>query len=468
MPSKNEPFDVIVVGGGPGGYVCAIRCAQLGMKVACIEKSKTLGGTCLNVGCIPSKALLESSHHYSHITKDIAEHGIEIDKIKLNLNKLLARKDKVVQGITSGVDFLFKKNKIVRLLGHATLTSPNQIEIKQGQDTGLYEAKHIILATGSTPINLAIAPFDHDKIVDSTDALSFASIPKHLVVIGGGVIGLELGSVWNRLGAKVTVIEALDHILGNTDKTVSTALQKILTKQGMIIHLNTKLKSTLIQKNEVEVVCEQNNKEIRFHADKVLVAVGRKPYTENLGLEALGIKCDAKGTIACDKHFKTSLPSIYAIGDVISGPMLAHKAEEEGIALAETLAGKAGHVNYEAIPSIVYTWPEVATIGMSEEVCMEKGLKFKTGTFQFKANGRAKAMGNSDGFVKVIADAKTDRLLGVHIIGPNASELIAEAAIAFEFGASAEDIARSVHAHPTLAEALKEASLDVEKRAIHS
>ena len=461
-----ENFDLIVIGAGPGGYVCAIRAAQLGFKTACVEARDALGGTCLNVGCIPSKALLESTHHYLQVQKEFAEHGILVEKIALDLKKMQSRKTGVVQSITNGVDFLFKKNKITWLHGWGTIEKPNTVSVKSKEGTAKYTAKHIVIASGSEPIELPFAKFDHKFIVDSTDALTFEQVPEHLIIIGAGVIGLELGSVWSRLGAKVTFIEALKNVLGNNDLETSTALMRILQKQGMNFHLDSMLESVEVKGNRVFARCK--GKSDVFEGDKILVAIGRRPAVSRMGLDELGVKKEKNGTIMVNERFESSVKSIYAIGDSIKGPMLAHKAEEEGIALAELLAGKAGHVNYESVPNIVYTWPEVASVGISEEEAKKQGLKYKTGKFQFRANGRAKAMGNLDGFVKILADAHTDRLLGVHILGPMASELISEIAVAFEYGASAEDLARSVHAHPTLAEAVKEAALDVSKQAIHA
>lgn len=464
-----EKFDVIVVGAGPGGYVAAIRASQLGLKTACIESRETLGGTCLNVGCIPSKALLESSHHFESALNEFGQHGIELGKVELKLDKMLSRKNSVVSSITAGVEFLFKKNKVSWLKGRGQLDSAQIVAVTDAEgNKSFFEGKHIILATGSAPIELPSAVFDHKIIVDSTDALNFEKVPEHLIVIGAGVIGLELGSVWRRLGSQVTVVEAMDKILGGTDEDVSSSMLKILKKQGLEFHLKTFLKGAEVKNGKVFVHCSKDNgDELTLEGDRLLVAVGRRAYTQGLGLEKLNITTQ-KGVVSVDEHFRTNIPSVYAIGDLIAGPMLAHKAEEEGIALAEMLAQKSGHVNYRAIPSIVYTWPEVATVGLGEEQCIKQGISYRVGSFNFKANGRAKAMGYTEGFVKIISDARTDKLLGVHIIGPSASEIIAEAVIAFEFGASAEDLARSVHAHPTLCEAIKEASLDIEKRAIHS
>lgn len=469
MVAEADQFDVIVIGSGPGGYVCAIRAAQLGLKTACVEVRDTLGGTCLNVGCIPSKAMLESTHHYHQLQKEFADHGITVEKVSLDLKKMLERKNGVVKSITSGVDFLFKKNKITWLQGWGRVEKANKVSVK-GKDgkTALYSAKHIVIASGSEPIELPFAKFDHKYIVDSTDALMFDKIPEHLIIVGAGVIGLELGSVWARLGAKVTVIEAMKNILGNNDLETSTAMMKILTKQGINIHLESSLDSVEVKDGKVTARCKGKAEGQTFEGDRILIAIGRRPASSNLGLDELGVQREKNGSIIINERFESSVKSVYAIGDTVKGPMLAHKAEEEGIALAEFLAGKHGHVNYESVPNIVYTWPELASVGLSEEEAKRQGLNYKVGKFNFRANGRSKAMGNVDGFVKVIANAKTDRLIGVHILGPMASEVISEIAIAFEYGASAEDIARSVHAHPTLAEAVKEAALDVSKQSIHA
>lgn len=462
-------FDVVVIGAGPGGYVCAIRAAQLGLKTACVEIRETLGGTCLNVGCIPSKALLESSHHFQQLKKEFADHGITVDKISLDLKKMQERKSGVVQSITSGVDFLFKKNKITWLHGWGRVEAPHKVSVKDKEGkTSLYNAKHIVIATGSEPIELPFAKFDRKMVVDSTDALMFETVPEHLIVIGAGVIGLELGSVWSRLGSKVTVIEALPHIMGNTDSEVSRNMMRILQKQGMEFHLETMLSSVETKNQKVIAKCQTKGESLSVEGDRLLVAIGRRPSTSKLGLDELGVQKEKNGWLIVDEKFATSVKSVYAIGDAIRGAMLAHKAEEEGIALGEILAGKAGHVNYESVPSIVYTYPEVASVGLSEDEVKKRGLAYKVGKFNFRANGRSKAMGNVDGFVKIIADAKTDRLIGVHILGPLASEVIGEVAVAFEYGASSEDLARSVHAHPTLAEAVKEAALDVHKQSIHA
>ncbi|MFK7824694.1 MAG: dihydrolipoyl dehydrogenase [Oligoflexales bacterium] len=469
MNSVTDSYDVIVIGSGPGGYVCAIRASQLGFKTACIESSPTLGGTCLNVGCIPSKALLESSHHFHKAGHEFSEHGIKLEHLNIDVAQMLKRKDGVVSSITDGVEGLFKKNKISWLKGWGSIAGPGLVTVTPAEGTAqTYAGKHIIIATGSIPIQIPPAKFDHEFIVDSTDALAFKEVPKELIVVGGGVIGLELGSVWLRLGSKVTVIEAQNKILGATDVGVSREMLKILKKQGMNIQLGTMLERSELVDGKVKMICKQNEQSIEFVGDKALIAVGRRPLTDQVGLDKVDIKADSRGFIEVDQQYKTSADGFYAIGDTIHGPMLAHKAEEEGIALAEILAGKSGHVNYDAIASVVYTWPELASVGMTEEECKQKEIPYKAGKFYFKANGRAKAMNETQGFVKCLAHKESDKLLGIHIIGPTASELAAEAALAFEYGASAEDIARSVHAHPTLAEAMKEAALDVDKRAIHS
>ena len=467
--NTTQNFDVIVVGSGPGGYVCAIRCAQLGLKTACIESSETLGGTCLNVGCIPSKALLESSHHYHNLNTHFTDHGITAKEVTLELKKMLHRKNKVVKEITKGVEFLLNKNKIVWIKGRASFASKDTIQVEHNNKKTTYQAQHVVLATGGKPIELPHMPFDHNVIVNSTDALNFEKIPTHLVVVGGGVVGLELGSVWSRLGSKVTIVEAFDKILGPVDKQIASSFQRLCEKQGFKFHLNTTVKNIQLTKNdEATIHCEHQTSPLTLTADKVLIAVGRKPNTTYLNTEKINLELSKSGEVIVNQYWQTNIPNIYAIGDLIQGPWLAHKASEEGMALAENIAGKKGHVNYEAIPNIIYTWPEIACIGLSEEECKTKKIPYLVSRFLLKANGRAKAMGESEGFVKVIAHKESDRLLGVHILGANASEMIAEMAIAFEYGASSEDIARAVHAHPTLAEAMKEASLAIEKRAIHS
>ena len=462
-------FDVIIIGGGPGGYVCAIRSAQLGLKTACIESRGSLGGTCLNVGCIPSKSLLNLSENYLKAKKDFNNQGIEISDIKLNINKMMANKNKSVQTLTKGVEFLLKKNKVTYIKGKGVLFSKNDIVVYENEKKTSYKAKYIVIATGSAPTSLPGIDIDEKNIVSSTGALSLDNVPKELVVIGGGYIGLEMGSVWSRLGSDVTVIEYLDHITPGMDREISSEFQKILTKQGIQFKLNNKVTAVTNVGGKV-VVDYTNNKTAareRKECDKVLVSVGRKPYTEGLNLSKIGIKKDDKGRIEVNEKLQTSLKNIYAIGDVIKGPMLAHKAEEEGIAVAEILAGQAGHVNYDVIPGVVYTSPEVATVGKTEEQLKDKKISYKIGKFPFIANSRAKVNNETDGFVKILADANTDKILGVHIIGPHCGDMIAEMALAMEFGASAEDIARTCHAHPTHTEAIREAALAVDKRPIH-
>jgi dihydrolipoamide dehydrogenase len=466
-----ERYDLVVIGAGPGGYVAAIRAAQLGMKVACVEKMKALGGTCLNIGCIPSKALLDSSELYHLAQQRFARHGIKVAGLGLDLPAMLARKDEVVKGLTDGVRFLFRKNKIDPVFGTARLASPTTVAValNEGGEKTL-EAGHILLATGSAPINLPFMPFDGKAIVSSTEALSFDKVPSHLVVVGGGYIGLELGSVWKRLGAKVTVIEFLPRIVPMMDIEVGNLLYKSLQKQGLQFHLETKVTGAKVAGDKVTISTEaKDGKGLTVECDRVLVAVGRRPYTDGLGLDKAGVQADPKtGKVAIDKQFRTNVPTISAIGDVVDGPMLAHKAEDEGVAFAELLAGKAGHVDYDTIPAVIYTWPEVASVGLTEEQVKEQKVEYKVGKFPFLANGRAKAMDETEGIVKIIADAKTDRVLGVHIIGPRASDMIAEAVTTMEFAGSAEDIARICHAHPTLSEAFREAALAVDKRAIHA
>lgn len=460
-----ENFDVIVIGAGPGGYVCAIRAAQLGMKVACVEKRATLGGTCLNVGCIPSKALLQSSENFHEAVHGFKEHGIDVGEVKLDLARMQARKGEVVGANTKGIEFLFKKNKVTSIKGAAKFTGPNEIEV-EGK---AYTAKHIVIATGSDSVPLKGVEVDEKRIVTSTGALELDKVPGHLVVIGGGVIGLELGSVWRRLGAEVTVVEFLDRITPTMDGEISKAFQQILTKQGFKFKLGYKVTSAKADDKGVTLSIEpaKGGEAETLQADVVLLAIGRYAYTEGLNLAAAGVATDERGRIKIGAHFETNVPGVYAIGDVVAGAMLAHKAEEEGVALAEILAGQAGHVNYDAIPGVVYTWPEVATVGKTEEELKQAGIAYKVGKFPFMANGRARAMGCTDGFVKLLSDKTTDKLLGVHIIGPDAGALIAECVTAIEFGASAEDVARTCHAHPTLSEAVKEAALAADGRAIH-
>ena len=459
-----DTFDLIVIGAGPGGYVCAIRAAQLGLKVACVEKRDTLGGTCLNVGCIPSKALLQSSEEFVHTAHALADHGILVDGVKLDLARMQARKDEVVAANTKGVEFLFKKNKVTWLKGAGRIVAPGQVDVAGT----VYGAKHIVIATGSESTPLPGVEVDETAIVTSTGALELDKVPGHLVVIGGGVIGLELGSVWLRLGAQVTVVEFLDRIVPTVDAEVAKHFQRMLAKQGMKFRLASKV--TAADKTAAGVVLTvepaKGGAPEQITADVVLLAIGRRPYTAGLGLEEAGVVLE-RGRVKTDAHYATNVPGIYAIGDAIDGPMLAHKAEEEGVALAERLAGQAGHVNYEAIPSVVYTHPEVASVGRNEEELKAAGIAYTVGKFPFSANGRARAMGETEGFVKLLADKATDRLLGAHIIGPDAGTLIAELVTAVEFGASAEDVARTCHAHPTLSEAVKEAALAVAGRALH-
>ena len=463
-------FDLVVIGGGPGGYVCAIRAAQLGLKTACVESRGALGGTCLNVGCIPSKSLLNLSENFHKAKKDFNQQGIEFESIKLNIEKMMANKNKSIQVLTKGVEFLFKKNKVTYFKGKGVLFSKNDIVVYESnkQKTNI-KAKDIVIATGSEAASLPGINIDEKNIVSSTGALSFDKVPKKLAVIGGGYIGLEMGSVWSRLGSEVTVIEYLDFITPGMDKEISNEFQKILTKQGIKFKLESKVESVRSNGNSVSIKYTnvKDSKEEIVEVDKVLVSVGRKPYTEGLNLMKVGIKKDQKGRIEVNKKLQTSVNNIYAIGDVIKGPMLAHKAEEEGIAVAEILAGQAGHVNYDVIPGVIYTSPEVATVGKTEEQLKEEKILYKVGKFPFLANSRAKVNNETDGFVKILADSKTDKVLGVHIIGPHCGDMIAEMALAMEFGASAEDIARTCHAHPTHTEAIKEAALAVDKRPIH-
>jgi dihydrolipoamide dehydrogenase len=463
-------FDVIVIGGGPGGYVCAIRSAQLGLKTACVESRGTLGGTCLNVGCIPSKSLLNLSENFHKAKKDFFNQGIEVSDVKLNIEKMMKNKNKSVQILTKGVEFLFKKNKVTYLKGKGVIFSPTSVVVYDQGKKSSYNAKNIVIATGSSPTSLPQVKIDEKNIISSTAALSLNSVPKSLLVVGGGYIGLEMGSVWKRLGAEVTVIENLPYITPGMDREISDEFQKILAKQGIKFKLNSKVLSVQDLNSEVKVEYQSNEKNIKetITSDKVLIAVGRKPYTEGLNLAKAGVLKDEKGRIKVNNKFQTSVKNIYAIGDVIDGPMLAHKAEEEGIAVAESLAGQSGHVNYDVIPGVIYTSPEVAYVGKSEEQLKNEGISYKVGKFPFLANSRAKVNNETEGFVKILADGKSDRVLGVHIIGPHCGDMIAEMALAMEFGASAEDIARTCHAHPTHTEAIKEAALSVEKRAIHS
>ncbi len=465
--TKGESYDLVVIGAGPGGYVAAIRAAQLGMKVACVEKEPALGGTCLRIGCIPSKALLDSSELFEKAREGLEVHGVKTSGVELDLAAMMRRKDKVVKGLTGGVASLFKKNGIKHVRGAGRIAGAGTVTVSAPEAVTL-ETKWILIATGSEPTPLPGVGFDGKQVVSSEEALSFAEVPKRLLVVGAGAIGLELGSVWARLGSKVKVVEFMDRILPTMDAEIGDTLRKVLAKQGLSFQLSASAKSVTVGANgEASVVIEGGGKTTTEAFDKVLVAIGRRGYTAGLGLDAAGVKMDAKGRIEVGDHFQTSVAGIYAIGDVIRGAMLAHKAEEEGIACVELLAGQAGHVNYEAIPAVVYTWPEFAAVGLSEDECKQKELEVKIGRFPFFANGRMRAMEERDGLVKIIADAKTDRVLGVHILGPRASDMIAESVLAMEFSASAEDIARTCHAHPTLPEAVKEAALAVGGRAIH-
>ncbi len=463
-----EDFDLIVIGAGPGGYVAAIRAAQLGMKVACIEKEPSLGGTCLNIGCIPSKALLNSSEKFVEISNHAAEHGIKTSKIDLDLNVLMDRKTKIVKKLTTGIGFLFKKNKITHIPGMASFVDKNTISIKNGKNEITANAKNFIIATGSSSIEIPNIPVDEKKIVSSTGALSLSKLPKSLLVIGGGYIGLEMGSVWSRLGSKVTVVEALDRIVPTMDGEIAKEFMKMLTKQGLEFKLSHKVSSAKSGKSGVDVEMETSDKKkIKENFEIVLMSVGRKPNTEGLGLEKIGIKLTAKKSIEIKDNFQTSVEGIYAIGDVAPGPMLAHKAEEEGVACVEFINGQKPHINYDAIPAIVYTNPEIASVGKTEEQLKQEKKDFKVGKFPFMANGRALTTSASEGFVKILVDKQTDEILGAHIIGHDAGQLIAEIVTTIEFGGSAEDIARVCHAHPTTSEAVKEAALSVDGRAIH-
>lgn len=460
-----QAYDVIIIGGGPGGYVCAIRAAQLGMKVACVEKRGTLGGTCLNVGCIPSKTLLDASEKFHEVGHHFKQLGIDATA-KLNLKQMMANKNDVIKGLTGGIEMLFKKNKVDYIKGEGALLGGGKVKV--GKDE--LSAKAIVVATGSDVMPLPGVEVDEKTIVSSTGALELSAVPKHLAVIGGGVIGLELGSVWGRLGAKVTVVEFLDRITPGMDDEMTKHYQKILEKQGFEFRLGMKVTGAKKGKDGVELAMEpsKGGKAENLKADVVLVAIGRKPYTQGLGLEKAGVKTDERGRILVDSHWQTNVQGVYAIGDVIAGPMLAHKAEEEGVAVAEVLAGQHGHVNYGVIPGVIYTAPEVATVGQTEEQLKASGIAYKVGKFTFMANSRARAVGQTDGLVKILADATTDQVYGVHIIGPDAGTVIHECCVAMEFGASAEDIARTCHAHPTMNEAVKEAALAVDKRQIHS
>ena len=471
-----KQHDLIVIGAGPGGYVAAIRAAQLGLNVACVEREAALGGTCLRVGCIPSKALLESSERFAEARGELKDHGVKVSNVELDLATLLKRKDQVVGMNTKGVEALFKKNKVTRYLGQGRIVGPGRVDVEAGTEarrhagtktdaTDQLAAKHIIIATGSKSAPLKGVELDYDRIATSTEALAYSEVPGHLVVIGAGYIGLELGSVWRRLGAQVTVLEYLDRILPGMDDELATEALKLLKRQGLEFRLGCRV--TAARKDGAGCVVECEGAE-PVRCDRVLLAVGRLPNTDDLGLDSIGLKLDEKGRVPVDEHFATAAAGVYAIGDVIRGPMLAHKAEDEGIACVEHIVSGYGHVNYDAIPGVCYTEPEIAAVGKTEEQLKSAGVAYRKGVFPFRANGRARALGHIDGKVKILADAKTDRILGVHIIGPRAGDLIAEATVALEFGASSEDVARCSHAHPTLAECLKEAALAVDGRAIHA
>jgi dihydrolipoamide dehydrogenase len=461
-------YDLVIIGSGPGGYVCAIRAAQLGLKTAIVEKRRTLGGTCLNVGCIPSKALLESSELYHRAQHDLSDHGIELAKLKLDLEKMMYRKSKIVEELVDGVALLMKKNKIDVHHGLGILKPDGTVMVHGDQKDTILSTTNVCLAMGSVPVELPFLPFDGDRMVSSTEALSFDKVPKSLAVIGGGAVGLEMASVWARLGAEVTVIELLPTITPFADKQMAKALQRALEAQGLSFRLSSKVTGADVLKTKVKLaVASEGGDSETVDAERVLVAVGRKPCTTGSGLEEAGIELDDRGRIQVDEHFMTSVGGVYAIGDLIHGPMLAHKAEDDGVALAELLVGQAGHVDYDLVPNVVYTEPELAMVGRTEEQLKEAGTPYSTGRYMFRPNGRAKAMGLTDGMVKILAHKETDRILGVHMVGPRVSELIAEAVVAMEFRGSAEDLARTCHAHPTLTEVVREAAMAVDKRAIH-
>jgi len=462
-------YDLVILGAGPGGYVCAIRAAQLGLKVALVEKRRTLGGTCLNIGCIPSKAMLESSEVYARTLADAAEHGVVAGDVKLDLERMLTRKAHIVQELVEGVGMLMKKNKVDVVTGHGVVTARDRVTVHGDDSDRELATRNVCLAMGSEPVELPFMKFDGERIVSSTEALSFAKVPKRMVVVGAGAVGLEMGSVWRRLGAEVTVVELLPTITPFADKQMAGALQRALAEQGIEFLLEAKVTGAKTLKRSVKVAVETKDGESRELAcDVVLVSVGRRPVTHGCGLEKVGVELDPSGRVAIDDRFRTSVEGIWAIGDLVRGPMLAHKAEDEGIALAEILAGKPGHVNYDAIPNVVYTEPELAMVGRTEAELKEAGVPYATGRFMFRPNGRAKSLGQLHGMVKILAHAETDRILGVHMVGPRVSELIAEAVVAMEFAASAEDLARTCHAHPTLTEVVREAALAVDKRAIHA
>jgi dihydrolipoamide dehydrogenase len=464
MASSPTAADVVVIGGGPGGYVAAIRAAQLGLDTVCVEMDKTLGGTCVNVGCIPSKALLSSSEHYEFISHSAKLHGIGVGEVSLDLPTMLKRKDDVVGQNTKGIEFLFRKNKITWARGKGTLKAGNIVDVSDGSS---YQAKHVIIATGSVPVELPFLKFDEERVLSNTGALKIPQVPQHLIVIGGGVIGLELGSVWRRLGAKVTVVELLPAILPGMDDELVKEADKTFRKQGLEIRTNTRVTGGGRTDAGVYIDIEVDGKTERLEGDCVLVSVGRKPSTNGIDVAALGLTVGKRGEILVDDQMRTNLPNVYAVGDCVPGPMLAHKAEEEGVVAAEVIAGKPVHMHYKSIPGVVYTWPEIATVGLTEKQVKESGREYRVGKFPFSANGRARSMGDTTGFVKFVADAKTDEILGAHLIGPNVSELVSEVVLAFEYRGSSEDIGVTVHAHPTLSEAVKEAALAALGRAIH-
>jgi len=467
-PTEQQESEVVVIGGGPGGYVAAIRAAQLGLKTTCVESASTLGGTCVNVGCIPSKALLQSSEHFEFARLHAHEHGIGVDGLRLDLHQMLRRKDEVVSQNTRGVEFLFRKNKVTWLKGHGRLLKENVVDVALNEGGNLQlKARHVIIATGSVPVELPFLRFDEKRIVSNTGALTFAEVPSHLVVIGGGVIGLELGSVWRRLGAKVSVVEMMPTILPGTDDDVVKEAERVFRRQGLEFHAGTRVTGADIADDRIVVHIEREGQARTLDATHVLVSVGRKPSLSGIDAGALGLDLGARGEITVNDQMRTSLPDVFAIGDAVGGKLLAHKAEEEGVIAAEVIAGHPAHMHYHSMPSVVYTWPEIATVGLTEREVRESGREYKTGKFPFTANGRARTMGEASGFVKFIADAKTDELLGCHMIGPNVSELISEVVLAFEYRGAAEDLGITVHSHPTLSEAVKEAALSVLGRAIH-
>jgi dihydrolipoamide dehydrogenase len=468
MPGSPTPADVVVIGGGPGGYVAAIRAAQLGLQTVCVEMDKTLGGTCVNVGCIPSKALLQSSEHYEFMRLHAAEHGIKVGEIGLDLATMQNRKTAVVASNTKGVEFLFKKHKITWARGKGTLRAGNLVEVAGTDGSATtYQAKNVIIATGSEPIALPFLPFDENRVVSNIGALAMPEVPHSFVVIGGGVIGLELGSVWRRLGAKVTVVELAPSILPGNDADVIKEAERVFRKQGLDLKVGTKVVGASREGDRVRIEVEKDGKRETLDADRVLVSIGRRPLLTGIDVKALGIATDKRGAIQVDSRMRTNVPNVYAIGDVVGGKLLAHKAEEEGVIAAEVIAGKPSEMHYRSMPSVVYTWPEIATVGLAEHEVKESGRKYSIGKFPFTANGRARTMGETSGFVKVIADAETDEMLGVHMIGPNVSELISEIVLAFEYRGASEDVGMTVHSHPTLSEAVKEAALGALGRSIH-